>query len=435
MASYAPVYRLPNSQSSFLTREQKRGRKRKRSADADSDEDEEHEESESGKQESKDEHSAPVKLETIAEEQPRVLHPVNKKDPYYVAGWSRETPLPGGSFPHAAIKEAVADKLGVEEELAKINPPIYVPKKKPDDPAGSLRGRHVDNLTAILHKCMLNQDWERATRVWGLILRTETAGFGPDIRKNGRWTIGAELLMRKGQTFDGNATDTDDDSHNTVSPREIMIPDRNFELARDFYGRLCVQYPQSARSHHSSITAGAIYPAMFNIWIYEVQDRSKRARQKLAATSDTAETSDLDEMQSVHSDSLVQRRALRQIRYRELHEVTPIARGLDELLVSPPHDTNAELLETRGMVSLWLADLHKILAEMKGDGSDENEDEQDELVDSQFSKSRHQRQALQEHAKAKETFQRVLGMKLELSPENLAFLEGESSILDATEDD
>lgn len=431
MASFAPVYRLSSSQRSILSRERQRGRKRKRGQDADHDDDDDDDdekseaEAEDGSPKSDDEQ--PDK----AEQPPRVLHPVNQKDPYNVAGWSREIPLPGRNFPHAAFSETVVEKRNVEEDLAQLNPPIYLLKKSPDDPAGSLRGRHLDNLTAILHRCMLRQDWKRATRAWGLILRTEIAGDGPDIRKHGRWMIGAELLMRKGQTYENSVAGSDD----SESHRSVVIPDSNFQLAREYYGRLVLQHPQLQGTHYSRISAWAIYPTLLNIWIFEVQERSRRARQQLVASLDSVEAVEYSDVHSERSDNSEHQQALCQIRSRELQEASPIVQKLEELLSNPPYDTSAELLELRGMVSLWLADLHKALARMKDDSHVEKEDEDDEPGESQPFQIRHQMQAQMEHAKAKETFQKAMNSGANLSLENLAFLEGESSRLDDVEDE
>lgn len=176
MAAFAPVYRVPVSQRSFLTREQQRAGKRKRDAD-DSDA---HDDGAGSHQ------NQPIQLEHDPRE-PRVPHPVNKTDPYHVAGWPREKPLPGGNFPHAAVKDDAAQaSLSVEAELARMKPPIYAPKHLLPHSSGSIVRRHLDNLTAILHKSMLNQDWKRASRVWGLMLRTEIDGNGIDIRQHGK---------------------------------------------------------------------------------------------------------------------------------------------------------------------------------------------------------------------------------------------------------
>ncbi|KAF2217717.1 hypothetical protein CERZMDRAFT_22422, partial [Cercospora zeae-maydis SCOH1-5] len=291
-------------------------------------------------------------------DEPRVPHPVHKKDPYYIAGWSREVPLPGANFPHAAHLELAAQRPSVEDELARLNPPIYVPKKRPDDPIGSVRGRHLNNLTAILHTCMLNQDWGRASRAWGLILRTEIAGFAPDIRQHGRWMIGAELLMRRDQTLEPVQISTGDQGSelddSRPQPMAPVLSDEGFHLAREYYERMCLQYPHIPRARHSSVNAYAIYPALFNIWLYEIQHRSKRARQKLA---DSHEAAEYDEAGSARSNEFDQRRSLRLIRMRELSDTKPLVKRLDDLLLNPPYDTCPELLELRGMISLWLANM------------------------------------------------------------------------------
>ncbi|PPJ58515.1 hypothetical protein CBER1_07163 [Cercospora berteroae] len=431
MASFAPVYRLPTSQQSFLTREQKRERKRKRNAkDADQDDEVSSDEHE---QKTEAEISAPVKLEA-SQNKPRVLHPVHKRDPYYVAGWSREHPLPGGNFPHAAYTDPAVEKPSVEDELARLNPPIYVPKKRPDDPIGSVRGRHLNNLTAILHKCMLNQDWSRASRAWGLILRTEIAGFAPDVRQHGRWMVGAELLMRRDQRLQPLSTSVDEQGsetdRSTTSSSAPVISDEGFQLAREYYERMCLQYPHIPRARHSSVNAYAIYPALFNIWLYEIQDRSQRARQRLA---DLHEAAEFDDVESVRSDQPDQKRSLRLIRLRELSEAGPLVKRLDDLFLNPPYDTSPELLELRGMISLWLANVHRSLAEVKDLTETDHDGGTTDLEESEPSSAQHQIQAEMERDKAKEIFQRMTSRGMKLSPENSTFLEGDNSRVDGDE--
>ncbi|KAM3420026.1 hypothetical protein BST61_g3336 [Cercospora zeina] len=429
MASFAPVYRLPASQQSLLAREQKRARKRKRNAkDADQDD------HISSDEDAQEEVSAASNFDTSPGE-PRVLHPVNKKDPYYVAGWPREVPLPGANFPHAAHPEPAARRPSVEDELAGLNPPIYVPKKSPDDPIGSVRGRHLNNLTAILHKCMLNHDWKRASRAWGLILRTEIAGFAPDVRQHGRWMVGAELLMRRDQTWESVPISMGDQSSETEDsrPRPVapVLSNEGFHLAREYYERMSLQYPHIPRARHTSVNACAIYPALFNVWLYEVQGRSKRARQKLA---DFHEAADYDDAPSARSDESDQRRNLRLIRTRELSDAKPLVKRLDDLLLNPPYDTSAELLELRGMISLWLANMHKTLAELKdrpqtGHVDDTIDDDEPEL-----SAVQHKLQAESERDKAKGIFQRMASKGMKLLAENSTFLEGDNSRVDEDDD-
>ncbi|KJY00834.1 hypothetical protein TI39_contig311g00023 [Zymoseptoria brevis] len=408
MSAFASVYRAPAlAQQSYLARELKRV---KRKREASSDEGSRHPSHES------------IPSDHDEDEAPRVLHPVNKKDPCYVAGHARDQPLPPGDFPHAAVKDPKPDR-SVEEELAQLNPPIYIPKVALK--AESLRRRHLDNLTAILHKCMLNADWKRASRTWGLILRTEFSGRGTDVRQHGRWMIGAEILMRRDETVERIPLGGDDDEDSAHTQLETVLSDEGFKLARDYYERLILQYPHLQRTHHSTINALAIYPAMFSIWIYEVQNRSSRARQKLQSPS-AVEISEMDINTSMLNDrSTEQRRSVYEIRNRELEQATPIAQRLDELLVNPPYDTSHELLHARGMVALWLSDLHKELtsaknANMTSSRSDDGDlDASLEDVESSASavKVRSERQ------RARKIFQRLRGAGSELPQDIVEFLE------------
>lgn len=402
MASFAPVYRPPEFQQSFLTRRQKQHRKRKRNA-ADEQDDQSEEDSEN-EQNSTDQYG----------DAPRILHPVNSKDPYYVAGWPREKPLPGGTFPHAAIPDTKAEGTRtVEEDLANLNHPLYAPKSTPDDTSGSLRRRHLDNLTAILHKCMLNSDWTRASRVWGLILRTEVGGYGPDIRQHGRWMVGAELLMRRNQTIVDPAAQQSP-SHDTA-----RISDEGFRAAREYYERLVLQYPHQQRTHHSTVSAKVIYPALFNIWVYEVQDRSERARKSVHESKGASE---VDETLSVASGSS-ERFAVQSIYSRELAEAQPIAHRLDDLLLNPPYDAQPELLELRGMIGLWLSDLHRLVSGRDLEGQDLTTTDEDTIRVYSATDKEHVEAAVAERAKARKLFQKILDANMSLQSQNLAFLQ------------
>ncbi|SMQ51001.1 unnamed protein product [Zymoseptoria tritici ST99CH_3D7] len=410
MSAFASVYRAPAlAQQSYLAREQKRV-KRKREASSD--------------EGSRDPSHESIPSDHDEDEAPRVLHPVNKKDPYYVAGHARDQPLPPRDFPHAAVKDPKPDR-SVEEELAQLNPPLYIPKVALKAESQSLRRRHLDNLTAILHKCMLNADWRRASRTWGLILRTEFSGRGTDVRQHGRWMIGAEILMRRDETVERIPLDRDDDEDSAHTQLETVLSDEGFRLARDYYERLILQYPHLQRTHHSTINALAIYPAMFSIWIYEVQNRSSRARRKLHSPS-AVDTSEMDIDTSMLSDrSTQQRRAVYEIRNRELEQAIPIAQRLDELLVNPPYDTSHELLHARGMVALWLSDLHKELASAKNANTASNRSDDGDLDASleDVESSASAVKARSERQRARKIFQRLRGAGSELPPDVVEFLE------------
>jgi hypothetical protein len=353
MSTFAPVYRPTKGQQAFLTREHKReARKRKREDDSD----------ESFIEKSSD--SDDAEPHSVVASAP----PVNKTDPYHVAGLSREHPLPRYPFPHAPVKSSNVPRRHSQEELAAVKPPLYVPKVEVDNQSTSLKRRHLDNMTVILHRCMLKGDWQRASRAWGLLARTEVGGLGIDVRQHGRWGIGAEILMRREKdrvSKEPRATRraSEDDSsllHDVADDMATNQPahrfaDEGFKLAREYYERLVLQYPHTPHTQHT-VNSKVFYPALFTIWVYEVQTRY----QYLRNAAMHARRSSLHSTSSDNADEHTTP-AARDLVNREVADATPIAERLDELLLSPPYDVSAPLLRLRGMIGLWLSDLYKSL--------------------------------------------------------------------------
>lgn len=331
---------------------------------------------------------------------------MNKTDPFYIAGHPRELPLPPPPFPHAAIKNAGPPRLSIEEELAALKPPLYLPPKAVEDQSTSLRLKHLDNVTAILHRCMLRGDWDRAHRAWSLLIRTEVSGRGVDVRRHGRWGIGAELLMRRG----GGAR------HDQQSRIDVgdQFTDEGFRLARSYYERLILQYPHTQHTQHH-LNATAIYPALFNVWIYSVQDTAKRARDTLDAHRSASEDSS-------STSTSAHRQQLRQILNNELEDATSIATKMDELLLGPPYDTDTTLLQLRGMLALWLADLH---TQASSSASNDASDFSDLSADPTESTTMtgHKQKVSTENRRARELFSRLVTQGVHLPSSTLQFLE------------
>jgi hypothetical protein len=361
MPTFAPAYRPTKAQQAFLTHEQKReAKKRKRD-----DEDDDDKSDASSSAQSSDSDDAKPYFSASA---PSI---VKKTDPYHVAGLSREHPLPRYPFPHAPVKSSDAPQKSPHEELASLNPPLYVPKPENEDHATSLKRKHLGNVTAILHRCMLNGDWERASRAWGLLARTEINGLGIDVRHHGRWGIGAEILIRREQAKipEVSATSARRNSDNDTSlvhenddtaSTNSKFADEGFKLAREYYERLVLQYPHTPHTQHT-VNAKVFYPALFNIWVYEVQARYKHLRaecSKARRSSTYSMASDDDSELNGSQQALVGRELLA----REIADTTAIADRLDQLLLSPPYDISEPLLKIRGMIGLWLSDLYKSLA-------------------------------------------------------------------------
>ncbi|KAF2485149.1 hypothetical protein BDY17DRAFT_97729 [Neohortaea acidophila] len=342
MSTFAPVYRPPQlPRHKIWSKQQHRrdGKKRKRDDDG----------------------SAEEELDPALPPPDSFIHPVNKTDPFHIAGHAREYALPPPPFPHAPVQSAKPPTKSIDKELAGLNPPLYYPSAiAPQEQATSSRRRHLDNLTTILHTCMLKEDWPRARRAWSLLIRTEIGGRGIDVRRNGRWGIGAELLMRrkadeprKLQASLETLEDADAPLHNEPAK---LFSDEGFELAREYYERLVIQYPYTRGSMHT-LNATAIYPALFTVWIYQVQDESKRARSEISDFADPG--AEHDASANDEGADVDQRARLRRIRAKELDQARAIENRIHELCLSPPYDSHAELRCLRDMLGKWIGDLQK----------------------------------------------------------------------------
>ncbi|EPS28918.1 hypothetical protein POX_f07992 [Penicillium oxalicum] len=293
-----------------------------------------------------------------------VLTP-NESHQYRVAGLTFDQELPGGNFPHGPprneqspgeSKKLLSHHL---RNLSTLRDPVYPPQSAAHQ--GTIRLQHLSVLTAILHKCLLQRDYVRAGRAWGLILREEFHGFSVDVRSEGRWGVGAEILLRRGQQeMSQPASDARDDASSTKERAVLSFTRKGFEEAKEYYERLILNHPYSKSAPHA-VSALTFYPAMFGLWIYVVQEESQVARRNLATESeDSSDELSGDDMSSVDLErrpSSVKATLVADIRKRELEEAQRIATRMDMLLGTPPYSDSAELLELRGMVSLWIADL------------------------------------------------------------------------------
>ncbi|CAG8091476.1 unnamed protein product [Penicillium salamii] len=286
-----------------------------------------------------------------------VLTP-NESHQYRVAGFPFHQELPQGRFPHGPPRDDEAKRPTAShhlEALADLSPPIYPPQTAEQT---NIRFQHLGVLTAILHRCMLQGDYVRAGRAWGLILRETYRGSPMDVRNETRWGIGAEILLRRGQRAT-SASLTGSKAPNAANSTFSSFTPAGFAQAKEYYERLILNHPYTKTSPQS-VSSLHFYPAMFGLWVYVAQEESNSAREDVATRleDDDDEFSD-DESGSDIGQHRQQRgkNAISSIRARELGQAQQIAVRLDQLLGSPPYSDSAELLELRGMVSLWIGDL------------------------------------------------------------------------------
>lgn len=330
-----------------------------------------------------------------------VLLTPNEAHQYRIAGHSMDRELPGGKFPHGVAptdKVARINQSCIDTELSELNPPVYVPNPK----RNHLHLRHLGVLTTILHRCLMEGDYLRAGRALGLLLRDSFGGHAIDVRAEGRWGIGAEILLWS----DGKSQGANPDRKRRWFSRQ------GFEKAKAYYERLILQYPFRKTAPHA-LSPLHFYPAMFGLWIATVQEESQAAREaELDICSDDEEDLPLEGVRDEYSqdrEERKRRRIILQARRKELAEAQQIATQMDMLLVSFPFSDSYELLKLRGMVSQWIADLHvsSVVADDDDSGFDDDGDLSMEDSDLNFETSEAQERKATELQKAQVFFDKA----------------------------
>jgi hypothetical protein len=295
---------------------------------------------------------------------------------------------PRKPFPHAPVHARTVPTPGrVQRELAALKPPLYAPaaakaSQRVDGltQKDTLRQTHLGNLTALLHRCLLEGDYDRAAQAWGLLLRSRGASKPIDVRAHGRWAIGAEIHLQRHRISKQSQIDkhVDDDGDASMQPQtddqpsasieDDLFSEEGFRSARRYYDMLILQYPYRKRFAHK-VHQGHFYPAMFSLWIYQVSQRSKIANERLQetfrrsesasrmSTSDDSDHRRGELPQNTSRNNVLMSDEERQILDSELASAREIADRLDQLLGAPPYDKRADLLQLRGMVGLWIGDL------------------------------------------------------------------------------
>ncbi|RKF65361.1 hypothetical protein OnM2_009016 [Erysiphe neolycopersici] len=273
-----------------------------------------------------------------------------------------------------------------------------------------LRLHHIHVLTTILHKCLLAHDIRRASRAWGLLIRMQTSEHGGmDLRSNGYWSIGAELLIRSLSSKHSDNTTTNitttinsnietaedcersynnkDESHLSQTSKSWWDLTRNLQRVTDYYERLIVEYPFK-KQFLSKISALDWWPVMIGCEIYGIQYEQKKALRNLEkkttldeeslddTSSDEYEREDgidygentFDNKIDPKYEKLAQRKRLRkqehrwrvenEIRLAALNASEKVAMRLDERMTIPPYSESLDLLHLRGMLALYIGDLY-----------------------------------------------------------------------------
>ncbi|KAL8873212.1 MAG: hypothetical protein Q9205_003493 [Flavoplaca limonia] len=279
---------------------------------------------------------------------------------YRTAGQPLNQELHPFPFPHAAIKENAEvtsplertatsptwdsdSSLGLSGQTEDDRSESVVRKPKVSSDA-TLRQQHYNVLTSLLHRCLMERDYMRASRAWGMLLRLEVHGHPLDIRAQERWGIGAELFLH------GNSAD---DARPNLE---------NLMKAKEYYERLILQYPY--RKHcPNTVSSLTFYPVMFGIWIYSIQLRYEIAVQRSIGRSEddgnpeAKHSADNEFEESVSDTSPAPEAVQIEANRTAVEQANEVVGKLGEILISPPYSDHPGLWKIQGMLYLWLSQL------------------------------------------------------------------------------
>ena len=288
----------------------------------------------------------------------------------------------GKNYPHRRqscnVAIAVSKLLDENQNILEEVPPLTPKGRRPDrDISASdapktfgFRYQHLAALTTILHRCISEGDYLRAGRAWGILLRAQVNGHDLNLRNDGRWGIGAEILCQRHPQKTGESSAHQEGS---VITKKINDQEPNLvrhmrtytreglDEARNYYERIILQYPYH-KAFPNAVGAMNFYPAMFGLWIYSKQEEYEASiakTPKSAMDSDQYRRRTLDTSKGDHSPipSPKGHPKLAEARKALLNAGEQIADRLDKLLVSPPFSDDPRLLNLREMVARWVENL------------------------------------------------------------------------------
>ncbi|KAI0597029.1 hypothetical protein F4775DRAFT_272865 [Biscogniauxia sp. FL1348] len=209
----------------------------------------------------------------------------------------------------------------------------------------SARLKHLNTMTAIMHRCLHEGDIARAKRAFGLLVQTKEI----DVRLNNLWAIGSEILMRAPEAARG-----DDDS-----PLPRWGSAANVSKVKEYLSSLIQQHPHDP--HRPQLTSAVdFWPALFGIEVYDINAELQRALYHL----DTRDEDDNDEEMDDDPDDDRRQQlgalwaAKDEVRRQTQAAARQLAARMDRVMESAPYAAHPELLRLRAHVSLFIADLH-----------------------------------------------------------------------------
>lgn len=316
---------------------------------------------------------------------------------YRAAGLEIDKELPSKTytgFPHRNLPWEAG--FATEDEGSKTDPGTLSATERGSKPS-HLKVRHLGVLTAIMQRCLAEGDIPRASKAWALLLRAQVGGKGVDLRSTGYWSLGAELLIRRGEqptASTGASHEADIEETQPLDPQDSgAMPwgtTEGLERAKDYYARLILQHPYK-RQYSTATSALDFWPAMLSCEIYGIQSKQQQSLHRLAMSQsdgnndpasdhedslsdEGSDNSGDDSLGATQEEAFFARREKRESRAAQhqqsrnwkkkegvrIHARTAaekVATRMDELMTTPPFVDSHVLHRLRGFLALYIADL------------------------------------------------------------------------------
>ncbi|KAI9891265.1 MAG: hypothetical protein M1814_002955 [Vezdaea aestivalis] len=306
-------------------------------------------------------------------------------------------PIRGGpsqSLPSITVADNDGTVAAEDEEVDKQD---YSSDSKPlgpnnlptPGPGMGFRNRHAAVIVAVLHRFVLSGDYQRAGRALGLILRTRINSAGPQLRRDGFWGFGAEIILRRpapdqsqedlvlidsllrpGQmispSFGPSSAEVKDQRslralQSSGSPSFFPYLLSRFPDVKEYYDRLILQCGVRNQGPNL-VSATDFYYALFGLWISSIQERVRRTEERgvvepakckgHGATSLRAHRSDLRLHRPIVNGKMSPVARIEAYRAAKVLETR-----MEELMIAPPYSDDPSLVLLRAMLHVYFADL------------------------------------------------------------------------------
>jgi hypothetical protein len=261
--------------------------------------------------------------------------------------------------------------------------------KEIDRRAHAYRAR-VGCLTAVIRRCLAEGDIVTAKRAFGLLARARVYGKKVDLRWERYWEMGAEVLMREGETAasqkdrdgerggngdGGGAVKWNGEGEGDDGQKE----EQRLNRLKAYYGYLIQQYPYSKQHAASANSVLDFQVALFSAEMEAAYAAHKRGLERLQRDGgweeDAGDDMDVEEpfdydlngdrgvMGEIDRQIASAQEHLRglkedQLRLEALQRMIDIAQRMDTVMEMVPFSRDHELLRLRAMVALYIGDLY-----------------------------------------------------------------------------